>query len=124
MHFEFEMSLLSEEGFDHYQTVVVEASSEEEASQLAQEAMMANLGEYWVAGGVSSGVQIDVCAPGPQPPATTSIPAQKCGDYQFLRPTGRILWGEQETAPLSCEGEWVWSGRWVEAPLAETGNCP
>lgn len=123
MHFQFEMSLLASEGFDHYQTVVVEASSPEEASQLAQEAMMANLGEYWVAGGVSSGVQISVCAPGPQPPATPSLPAPKCGEHQFLRPTGRVLWGQEETTPLTCEGQWVWSGRWSPAPPAP-GNCP
>ena len=124
MHFEFKMSLLASEGFDHYQTVVIEASSPEEASRLAQEAMMANLGEYWVAGGVSSGVQISVCTPGPKVPATHPLPAPKCGEHKFPFPTGRILWGKEETTPLTCEGQWVWAGRWVEAPLAEAGNCP
>jgi hypothetical protein len=124
MHFEFEISLLSEEGFDHYQTVVVVASSQEEANQFAREAMVANLGGYWVNGVVISGVQIEICTPGPKAPRTPSVPALKCGDHKFLRPTGRVLYGVEETCPLICEGQWEWDGRWVESPLAQVGNCP
>jgi hypothetical protein len=124
MHFEFEMSLLCEEGFDHYQTVVIEASSAEEATQLAQEAMTANLGEYWVSGVVYPGVQIEICTPGPKAPRTLSAPAPKCGDHKFLTPTGRRLYGVEEALPLTCEGKWEWNVPWVECPLAQTGNCP
>ena len=53
MRYEFLIGLLDCDGVDHYQTVVVEASSLEEATNLAQEAMMANLGGLYVAGEVT-----------------------------------------------------------------------
>lgn len=125
MYFEAALGFVDGEGFDYYREVVVEAISLDEA-QVAAHAVVAGCvdGHYTVMGAVASVKQIQVCLTGAIVPRGQKVQSPLCAENNLLVPTGRVPWGIEETAPLLCEGEWVWVGRWVEAPLAEAGNCP